>query len=54
MHEETASYAARDLYPSVKDGGADAAPAVTAESIESIKDPLARVMARAERLDLCR
>lgn len=49
-----ASYAARNLYPSVKDGGADAAPAVTAESIESIKDPLARVMARAEHIDLYR
>lgn len=47
-----ASYAARNLYPSVTDGGANAAPAITADSIEQIKDPLARVMARAERIDL--
>lgn len=47
-----ASYAARNLYPSVTDGGASAAPAITAESIESIKDPLARVMARAEHINL--
>ena len=47
-----ASYAARNLYPSVTDGGANAAPAITAESIESIKDPLARVMARAEHINL--
>lgn len=47
-----ASYAARNLYPSVKDGGANAAPAITTDSIEQIKDPLARVMARAEHIDL--
>lgn len=47
-----ASYAARNLYPSVTDGGANAAPAITADSIEQIKDPLARVMARAEHIDL--
>lgn len=47
-----ASYAARNLYPSVTDGGASAAPAITADSIEQIKDPLARVMARAEHIDL--
>ena len=47
-----ASYAARNLYPSVTDGGANAAPAITAESIEQIKDPLARVMARAEHINL--
>lgn len=47
-----ASYAARNLYPSVTDSGANAAPAITAESIESIKDPLARVMARAEHINL--
>lgn len=47
-----ASYAARNLYPSVTDGGANAAPAITADSIESIKDPLARVMARAEHITL--
>lgn len=49
-----ASYKARSLYPSVTDAGAAQAPAVTAESIESIKDPLARVMARAEHIDLYR
>lgn len=47
-----ASYAARNLYPSVTDGGANAAPAITVDSIEQIKDPLARVMARAEHIDL--
>lgn len=47
-----ASYAARNLYPSVTDGGANAAPAITADSIEQIKDPLARVMARAEHINL--
>lgn len=47
-----ASYAARNLYPSVTDGGASAAPAITADSIEQIKDPLARVMARAEHITL--
>lgn len=47
-----ASYAARNLYPSVTDGGASAAPAITADSIEQIKDPLARVMARAEHINL--
>ena len=47
-----ASYDARSLYPSVTDGGANAAPAITADSIEQIKDPLARVMARAEHIDL--
>ena len=47
-----ASYAARNLYPSVTDGGANAAPAITPDSIESIKDPLARVMARAEHINL--
>lgn len=47
-----ASYAARKLYPSVTDGGASAAPAITADSIEQIKDPLARVMARAEHINL--
>ena len=31
-----ASYAARNLYPSVTDGGASAAPAITADSIEQI------------------
>lgn len=47
-----ASYAARNLYPSVTDGGANAAPTITADSIEQIKDPLARVMARAEHINL--
>ena len=47
-----ASYAARNLYPSVTDGGANAAPAITADSIEQIEDPLARVMARAEHINL--
>ena len=47
-----ASYAARNLYPSVTDGGANAAPAITTDSIEQIKDPLARVMARAEHINL--
>ena len=49
-----ASYRSRSLYPSVADAGAAQAPAVTAESIEAIKDPLARVMARAEHIDLYR
>lgn len=49
-----ASYKARSLYPSVADAGAAQAPAVTAESIEAIKDPLVRVMARAEHIDLYR
>ena len=47
-----ASYAARNLYPSVTDGGANAAPAITADSIEQIKDPFARVMTRAEHINL--
>ena len=47
-----ASYAARNLYPSVTDGGANADHAITADSIEQIKDPLARVMARAEHINL--
>ena len=47
-----ASYAARNLYPSVTDGGANAAPAITAESIEQIEDQLARVMTRAEHINL--
>lgn len=49
-----ASYAARNLYPSVTDGGAGAAPASTMDSIESVKAPLARVMERAQHIDLYR
>lgn len=40
-------------YPSDKGGGSNGA-AVTRESIESIKDPAARIKARAEHIDLYR
>lgn len=39
-------------YGQVKDGGEPPAPTVTAESIKAIKDPVARVRARAEHQDL--
>ena len=40
-------------YPSDK-GGSATAPTVTRESIEGIKDPIARIRARAENADLYR
>lgn len=46
------SYADRNLYPSVGDNGSMATPPVTSDQIESIKDPCARVMARAEHPEL--
>jgi hypothetical protein len=45
------SMASVSKYGSVKDGGEATPPTVTRESIEAIKDPVARVRARAEHLD---
>lgn len=49
-----ASYAARSLYPSVSDQGAMQTPAMTAESIDAIKDPMERLRARRENAHIYR